>query len=182
MQHSTDAITLLIPKLSYADDIWRFRQEIFDSSDEDKFAGCSGLENCASADEWIASLDIKRDPTKCPEGRVPSDVFIGVRLRDNKIVGIIDLRHHIDHPILGTWGGHIGYYVRPDERRKGYGKEMLHQNLHRAHELGLSQVLVTCHRGNTASEATIRANGGMFEKEIVVDGTFIKRFWVPTRP
>ena len=41
---------------------------------------------------------------------------------DNKIVGMIDLRHHINHPILSVWGGHIGYSVRPTERRKGYAK------------------------------------------------------------
>ena len=36
---------------------------------------------------------------------------LAIRLCDHKIVGIIDLRHHIDHPILSVWGGHIGYTV-----------------------------------------------------------------------
>ncbi len=44
----------------------------------------------------------------------------GEIILDNRVVGAIDLRHHIDHPILGTWGGHCGYSVRPSERRKGY--------------------------------------------------------------
>ena len=51
---------------------------------------------------------------------------------DNKIVGIIDFRHHINHPILGTWGGHCGYSVRPSERGKGYAKEMLRLNIQNA--------------------------------------------------
>ena len=38
---------------------------------------------------------------------------------DNRVVGIIDLRHHIDHPIRSLWGGHIGYTVRPSERGNG---------------------------------------------------------------
>ena len=35
---------------------------------------------------------------------IPSDIFLAVRKSDNRIAGIIDLRHHINHPILGTWG------------------------------------------------------------------------------
>ena len=46
-------------------------------------------------------------------------MYIAVRKTDDKIVGVIDLRHHINHPILGTWGGHCGYSVRPSERGKG---------------------------------------------------------------
>jgi len=175
-----DHIRLIPPTNHFANDIWRFRQEIIDSTDADKFAGCSGLEDCTSAEEWIESIRVKSNGATCPEGRVPSNVYIAVRQHDQKIVGIIDLRHHIDHPILGTWGGHIGYYVRPDERRKGYGKEMLRQNLLNAKALGLSKVLVTCHEGNLGSERTILANGGVYERSIEVDGTLIKRYWLST--
>ncbi|EPZ58951.1 putative acetyltransferase [[Clostridium] sordellii ATCC 9714] len=50
---------------------------------------------------------------------VTSNTYIAVRLTDNKIVGVIDFRHNIDnHPILSVWGGHIGYSVRPCERKK----------------------------------------------------------------
>lgn len=180
MEFNPDHIKLINPTQDYAKDIWRFRQEIIDSSDEDKFAGCSGLEECASADEWIESIRLKSDITTCPEGRVPSYVYIAVRSSDNKIVGIMDLRHHINHPILGTWGGHIGYYVRPDERRRGYGKQMLRLNVCNAKALGLTRVLVTCHQGNIGSEKTILANGGVYENSLEVDGAIIKRFWIET--
>mgnify|MGYP003483091531 CR=1 FL=1 len=90
----------------------------------------------------------------------------------------IDLRHHINHPILGTWGGHCGYSVRPCERRKGYAKEMLRLNILNAKALGIPKLLVTCHDNNIASEKTILANGGLFEKTIDVDGRNIKRYWI----
>ena len=88
------------------------------------------------------------------------------------------MRHHINHPILGTWGGHIGYYVRPTERKKGYASEMLRLNLLNAKQLGIDKVLVTCDADNIGSEKTILANGGVFEKEILVDDCIMKRYWI----
>ena len=39
-------------------------------------------------------------------------------------------------------------------------------------------MLVTCDADNIASEKTILANGGVFEKTIEVDGTVMKRYWI----
>ena len=109
---------------------------------------------------------------------VPSTTYFAVRMSDNKLVGVIDLRHHINHPILGTWGGHCGYTVRPAERGKGYAKEMLRLNLQNAKARGIDKILVTCYPSNKASERVIRANGGVYEKTVVVAGIKIQRFWI----
>lgn len=171
-------IILKEPTLEYAEDIWKFRQEIIDSDDKDKFAGCGNLEECSSAEEWINTVKIWRVQETCPGDRVPSNVYIAVRSSDNKIVGITDLRHHIDHPVLSAWGGHIGYYVRSDERCKGYAAEMLRQNLLNCRSLGIERVLISCDADNRASEKTILANGGVFEREVEVNGEMMKRFWI----
>lgn len=173
-----NVIKLIEPTIEYAEDIWQFRQEIMHSSDNDKFAGCGPLEQSKTALEWIETVKIRSSADTCPKDKVPSNVYIAVRLADNKIVGIIDLRHHINHPILSTWGGHIGYYVRPTERGKGYGKEMLRQNLKNAQNRGIEKVLITCSEGNIASEKTILANGGVFENTITVDDEVMKRYWI----
>lgn len=171
-------IKLVEPSLKYAEDIWRFRQEVFESGDKDKFAGCGNLGDCVSVEEWLDIIKIRSSEETCPAGCVPSNVYLAVRENDMKIVGIIDLRHHINHPVLGTWGGHIGYYVRPDERKKGYGKEMLRQNLANCKRLGIEKVLITCDGDNIASEKTILKNGGVFEEEIRVDNEVKKRYWI----
>lgn len=171
-------IKLVEPAMAYAGDIWQFRQEIMDSDDRDKFAGCGNLESCASAGEWIDTIRRQQHVETCPEDKVPSNIYLAVRERDNRIVGVIDLRHHINHPILGTWGGHMGYYVRPSERNKGYAKEMVRQNLQYCRALGIHKVMITCDEDNLASEKVITANGGIYEKSIVVDGCPVRRFWI----
>ena len=105
-------------------------------------------------------------------------MYLAVRKRDDKVVGVIDLRHHINHPILGTWGGHCEYSVRPSERGKGYAKEMLRLNIQNAKSMGIEKLLVTCNSESAASEKVIIANGGVFEKSIDVDGRKMKRYWI----
>lgn len=167
-------INLLKPSMEYSSEIISFRQELLDTGSD--FSGCGSLYNCTTADEWISIVE--KNESTCREGEVTSNSYIAVRLCDNKVVGIIALRHHINHPILSVWGGHIGYTVRPSERKKGYAKEMLRQNLQNCRNKGLDKVLITCDWDNIASEKTIVANGGVFEKEVYVDDKKIKRFWI----
>jgi predicted acetyltransferase len=65
-----------------------------------------------------------------------------------------------------------------NERRKGYAKKMLRQNLQNCRDYGLGKVLITCNNNNIASEKTIIANGGEFEKEVNVEGKIMKRYWI----
>jgi predicted acetyltransferase len=175
-------IELIEPSVSYADDIWAFRDEIIkhDAENEDQFAGCGRLGECKSPEEWISICELRKSESTCEQTKtkVPSHMYLAVRKSDNRIVGVIDLRHHINHPILGTWGGHCGYSVRPSERGKDYAKEMLRLNIKNAKILGIEKLLITCDVENIASEKTILANGGIYEKTIDVDGCEMKRYWI----
>lgn len=177
-----EQLILLEPQMEYADDIWEFRREILecDADTEDQFAGCMSLDVCKSAEEWIKICNLRKREETCGEvgTTVSSHMYLTVRKKDNKVIGMIDLRHHINHPVLGTWGGHCGYSVRPSERGKGYAKEMLRLNIRNAQKLGIPKLLITCDAENRASEKTILANGGVFEKTIEVDGCTMKRYWI----
>ena len=177
-----DQITLIEPQKKYADDIWGFRQEILecDVENEDQFAGCISLDVSRSAEEWIKICELRKSEETCGEvgTTVPSHMYLAVRKRDDRVVGVIDLRHHINHPILGTWGGHCGYSVRPSERGKGYAKEMLRLNIQNAKTMGIEKLLITCGIKNEASEKTILANGGVYEKTIDIEGRKMKRYWI----
>ncbi|MBR7020358.1 MAG: GNAT family N-acetyltransferase [Lachnospiraceae bacterium] len=179
-----EKIFLVEPAEEYAEDVWAFRSEILenDADDENQFAGCLSMDKCTSPEEWIDICRRRKSEDTCQETgvAVPSTTYLAVRGYDNKVVGVIDLRHHINHPILGTWGGHCGYSVRPSERGHGYAREMLRLNIINARRLGIDRMLVTCDETNPASESVILANGGVYEKSIDVDGSRMKRFWIDT--
>lgn len=172
-------IRLRKPKMQDADQIMSFKAEILAADhDDDAFAGCGELRKAATMEEWLDILREKEDEQTVLKGRVPSTSYVAVQESDGRIVGIIDLRYHINHPILGLWGGHMGYTVRPTERGKGYAKEMLRQNLINCRARGLKKVMITCSETNAASERVILANGGVYEKTVEVDGEKIKRYWI----
>jgi predicted acetyltransferase len=76
-------------------------------------------------------------------------------------------------------GGHIGYGIRPSERRKGYGAKMLALALEKCREFHIERALVTCDRDNIASAKTARKNGGVFENECIEgDGNIVRRYWI----
>jgi predicted acetyltransferase len=57
---------------------------------------------------------------------------------------------------------------------------MLRLNIQNAKEKGIQKMLMTCDERNIASERTIISNGGVFEKNIEVDGCVMKRYWIET--
>ena len=173
-----EKLILVSPTYDYVHDLASFRHEIEEAGDADSFAGCSRLEDYDRVEDWIEYVYRNQFPENVSEGNVPSNVYLALRETDKQIVGIIDLRHHIQHPILGVWGGHMGYTVRPCERGKGYAVKMLQLNLENARNLGINKVMITCSPDNIASERTILANGGVYEKIVEVDGALIKRYWI----
>lgn len=112
-----------------------------------------------------------------PRGNyVPADTWFWFD-GDGRMAGMITLRHMLNDFLLRV-GGHIGYGVRPSMRRQGHATAMLAAVLPRARELGLTRVLVSCHRENVGSARTIQKNGGMLENEIVEDGRIVQRYWI----
>ena len=109
---------------------------------------------------------------------VPGTLFFLVDNTDNRILGAIQVRHHINHPILSTTGGHVGYGIRPSARGKGYAKTMLALALEEAKKLGIKKVLLTCVDTNIASWKVIMANGGKFEKFYEKDTVKGRRYWI----
>lgn len=111
-----------------------------------------------------------------PSYMVPADIYFLVN-KENRILGAIDIRHSLnDH--LRNYGGHIGYGIRPSERRKGYATEMLRLALKICKEKQMNRVLITCDKTNEASSRTIKNNGGILENEVMNSDILIQRYWI----
>jgi predicted acetyltransferase len=97
-----------------------------------------------------------------------------------RIVGRVSIRHHMNDHLLRV-GGHIGYVVVPEFRRRGYATLILREALKVARErLGIERVLVTCDDDNVGSIRTIEKNGGVLEN-VVTDPDLPKpkrRYWI----
>jgi predicted acetyltransferase len=111
--------------------------------------------------EWLSNTVRNSHAETVRKDWVVATTFFAVRKRDDRIVGMIDIRHSLDNAFLSQYGGHIGYAVRPSERRKGYATGMLHMALSYAKSLGLRKVMLGCYANNVASIKTIEKCGGI---------------------
>jgi predicted acetyltransferase len=110
------------------------------------------------------------------EGRVPATFLFAEE--DGELVGRVSIRHELND-FLRREGGHIGYAVRPGNRRRGFATEILQQALIIARAEGVDQVLVICHDDNVASAATIeRCGGELADLGVDSDGHAIRRYWI----
>jgi predicted acetyltransferase/ADP-ribose pyrophosphatase YjhB (NUDIX family) len=130
--------------------------------------------------EHIQRLHDHKDSSKIAAHLVPSTMmyaFVG-----DEIVGRFNVRHQLNEN-LEKRGGHVGYSVGPNHRRKGYAKEMFEQALRYCQTLGLSEILVTCSDSNEASWRVIEGFGGSLENRIFGSGEdeLIRRYWVDVK-
>lgn len=170
-----DKIILVKPDLSYADEIIKYKEESL--AESPIINGSAGLDRFSSIEIWFEELKKRSCEDTVPKGLVPSSTYLGVREKDNYIVGMIDIRHYLNE-YLTQVGGHIGYGVRKTERNKGYAKQMLKLALEKCRDLKIKKVLITCDEDNIASEKVILSANAKLEDIRNVDGENKKRFWI----
>ena len=168
---------LIEPTAEYGQQILAYRKAFLDSGDS--MDGTDGLRRMEDPEKWIEQSRLGKKPDTAPEGRVPATQYMLVREEDHKIVGMLQIRHVLND-YLAKYGGHIGYSVAPDERRKGYASLMLRLALPKCKELGLDRVLITCADHNAGSRKTILANGGVYESTVYEpeEQLFLERYWI----
>lgn len=162
------------PDESMTEEIRAYKQAMIDAGSS--MDGTSSLRRM-DVSEWLAHLS--RVAAADTDGLVQASQFVYVREKDGRIVGMIDVRHRLND-YLREFGGHIGYSVRPDERRKGYASSMLADTLDYCRELGINRVMISCLVGNEASRRTILKNGGVFDSTVHEpdENVDLERYWI----
>ena len=148
---------LIWPSMDYDASIQAYRQEFLDAGDS--MDGSGALRNFDRTRDWLDHVERFKRAETTPAPWVPTSQYIYVRETDDKVVGVIQIRHYFND-YLEKFGGHIGYSVAPSERRKGYATQMLAAVLPECAKLGLGRVLITCVQGNEGSKRTILHNQG----------------------
>ena len=160
--------------IGYLDEFVKYNSNINGTGSLDKiydgYTFEEALERC---------LNMKNELYAKSINRVPGKTFLLIRKDDNKIVGTINIRWNLSEKML-KFGGHIGYGIRPTERRKGYNKIQLYLVLLEAQKLNLDKVMLGCSVDNLGSDKTIKALGGILERCELdkSDNTMTNVYWI----
>lgn len=167
---------LIQPTIEFCKEIENYRNEMIQNNDS--FDGCSDLRKFENMEKWVQYTYDLQDKNKIPAHYVTAEQYLLVNEK-KRILGMIQLRHELNDYLLEI-GGHIGYSVRPSERRKGYANEMLSKVLNICKQKGMDKVLVTCNEDNIASRKTILKNGGILENKSyeVDEDNYVERYWI----
>jgi predicted acetyltransferase len=135
---------------------------------------------CIEADDFENSVKRAKEQVYgvgLPEGWVPASTYW--LLCDDVMIGMCHLRHELND-FLENYGGHIGYSVRPSQRNKGYGSQMLQLALQKAKGLEIERVLITCDDDNIASARVIEKNGGKLADVVKTEYAefLVRRYWI----
>jgi predicted acetyltransferase len=130
-----------------------------------KIHGSGGLD-IEHYEEWGKLTQSSHEGNELRSKCAPASTYFVFDEDRDVLVGMINIRHELTQYLIDTGSGHIGYSIRPTERRKGYATKMLHMGLHIAKEFGVKEALLGCYNDNVGSRKTILNNGGVFQKEI----------------
>ncbi|MEI8067208.1 MAG: GNAT family N-acetyltransferase, partial [Actinomycetes bacterium] len=127
---------------------------------------------------YLEALENDRIGRNLAEGRVTATFLIAEA--EGHLIGRSSIRHELNDFLFNV-GGHIGYGVRPEFRRRGYATEILKQSLEMIRKLGVNEVLITCDDENIGSAKVIESQGGILENRVEFEGTLKRRYWIHQR-
>jgi predicted acetyltransferase len=144
--------------------------------DAEGFAFGLGFDAAVPFADYVARVHGFRRGTDLPARWVPSTFLVADV--GGTIVGRASIRHELNDFLLHE-GGHVGYGVLPEHRRRGYATEILRQSLVVLRATGVDRVLVTCDETNAGSIRVIEGHGGVLESTVDGEkGDRVRRYWI----
>lgn len=124
----------------------------------------------------IATHEREATGNDLPPGRVRAEFLVAEIA--GRPVGRTSIRYELND-FLFDLGGHVGYAVAPEFRRRGYAQQILSCSVERLYSAGVENVLVTCDETNPVSASVIERCGGVLEDvRETVDGPAKRRYWI----
>ena len=160
---------LVFPTFEYKDKAIQFINEFYEYDSE--INGSGGLDRYleeSTYEEWLKKVLADIDIANVLQSRVPALTYFYIREEDDKILGMINMRLALNE-FLKREGGHIGYCIRPTERRKHYATDMLNDALKVFDTLGIKEIILTCDKSNIASAGVIKNCNGELVAEFYSD-------------
>lgn len=140
--------------------------------------GRAGFDTFPGYLAWLGDLEAGRG---VPDNWVPT-TFLAAVVRGD-LVGRATIRHRLN-PTLESFGGHLGYVVAPDRRRRGHATAILRRALDVAAGLGIDPALLTIDEDNIGSLVVAQRCGAIFAgpAETGAGPPVMRRYWIPTHP
>lgn len=156
-----EKINLVFPSMEMELHALNFKREFFDNG-EKTINGSYKLDiDKYTYSDWLQVIkDNLSEDTINPRFGLSHTLF--AVNDEGEIIGIVNFRHLLTDFYKGA--GHIGYSVRPSQRKKGYATEILRQTLGIAKKQGLTEVYLVCKKDNDASKKTIIKNYGSLSR------------------
>jgi len=169
---------LVLPNLQYKESFLEAVEKHKQSGEHDGFLDTRDYDWFKhNFDTFLAEQEQFRNGVNLPDDKVPSTQWWVVE--GDTWLGRFSLRHRLNET-LETYGGHLGYYLIPEARRKGVGSWAMSEVLHKARTLGLQKLLVTCDPDNIGSQKLIQKFGGVHLDTIdsELNGGPLMRWWI----
>lgn len=149
-----------LPELNDKSEIISYIEEHY-AYHENNLSASTGLTS-TTYEEWVKKI---HNNVIIPDN-VWGKSYTYLVFNDNKkLIGMLCIRHDLSDELVQKYG-HIGYGVRPSERRKGYANKMLAYALKECKKLGLNTVILGCYKQNIGSVKTILKNRGRLIREV----------------
>lgn len=115
-------IKLIKPSKVWEKEIFDYKKEMI-ANGEEHLNGCGFLENFDTFEDWenhyLAYAEKNKIPTD--SSYVEGSQWMLVDENRKRVLGMINIRHELNEYLYNE-GGHIGYSIRPSERRKNMGR------------------------------------------------------------
>lgn len=170
-REETEDLFFVEPSMAYAKEITAYREEMLAA--DSSFDGCLSLKRMPDPREYTEYCTGWANPSRIlKENGARGTVLLCIRKADNKMVGCMQV-HHVLNEQMRNVTGHVGYSVRPSERRKGYATRMLAKAKDYLSSFGFSEINVSCLPENEASRRTILANGGEYLETVYLESDHV---------